>query len=134
MSKIKTRAATHTVTVRRSGDWWSITIDDVPGAFTQARRLDQVEIMARDVIGLMLDVPTDSFDVNLNVHLPPQAEDETRRVAKARQELVDAQAAFSDATRTAAKTLTARCGLTVRDAGRVLGLSHQRVDQLLHSR
>lgn len=29
----------------RSGNWWAIDVPDVPGAFTQVRRLDQAESM-----------------------------------------------------------------------------------------
>ena len=43
----------------RSGNWWSITVPELPGVFAQARRLDQVETMAREAIAMMLDIDTD---------------------------------------------------------------------------
>jgi len=51
---------THGYRVRavRSGNWWSITVPELPGVFSQARRLDQVEAMAREAIAMMLDVDT----------------------------------------------------------------------------
>ena len=42
---------------------WAITVSGLPGVFSQAKRDDQVESMARDAIGLYLDTPRDSFDV-----------------------------------------------------------------------
>ena len=39
-----------TVHAIRSGRWWAITIDEDPRAQTQARRLDQVEDVARSVL------------------------------------------------------------------------------------
>ncbi len=42
----------------RSGSWWAITVPELPGVFSQARRLDQVEAMAREAIAMMLDVDT----------------------------------------------------------------------------
>jgi len=46
------------------------------GVFTQARRLDRVEFMARDAIALLLDVPPDSFDVTVTLatELPFESE------------------------------------------------------------
>lgn len=45
------------VNVERAGSWWAISVPDLPGVFSQARRRDEVEDMARDVIALYLDVP-----------------------------------------------------------------------------
>ena len=43
----------------RSGNWWSITVPELPGVFSQVKRLDQVEAMAREAIAMMLEVDTD---------------------------------------------------------------------------
>ncbi len=34
-----------TAKVTHTGDWWAIAVPEVPGLFTQAKRLDQVEEM-----------------------------------------------------------------------------------------
>ncbi|MFD3506764.1 hypothetical protein [Nocardia sp. NPDC058666] len=39
----------------RSGGWWAISVPEVPGLFTQVRRLDQVVATVRDA--------AESFDV-----------------------------------------------------------------------
>jgi len=41
---------TYTAVCRRVGDWWAIDVPQIRGVHTQARRLDQVEAMARDAI------------------------------------------------------------------------------------
>ncbi|MEU7570251.1 hypothetical protein [Micromonospora sp. NPDC049240] len=46
----------YTATCVRSGGWWAITVPEISGLFSQARRLDQVEGMAREAITLLLDV------------------------------------------------------------------------------
>ena len=55
-----------------SGDWWAISVPEVKGAFSQARRLDQVEGMAREAIALILDVDRQSFDIEVLPDLPPK--------------------------------------------------------------
>lgn len=57
------KATRYTAVCRRAGDWWAIAVPEINGVHTQARRLDQVEHMAREAIALMLDVAPDSFDV-----------------------------------------------------------------------
>ncbi|MGH4022317.1 MAG: hypothetical protein ACRDT0_24395 [Pseudonocardiaceae bacterium] len=53
---------TYDVTTWREEGFWVIDIDEL-GLTTQARRLDQVEYMARDAIALRIDVGEESFDV-----------------------------------------------------------------------
>lgn len=120
----------------RSGSWWGVEIADhegvhVKGGYTQARRLDQVEAMVREAVSLLLDVAEDSFDVRVDPALPA---DIRREVDEARALREQAERAQQEATRAAARAavdLVKRERLTIRDAGRILGLSHQRVDQLL---
>lgn len=59
--------ATYTARAERSGKWWAIEVPEIPGVFTQVKRLDQVEEMARDAIALMLEVPADSFDTEVQL-------------------------------------------------------------------
>ena len=54
---------TYTVNAERTGTWWAITVSELPGVFSQARRLEQVETMARDAIAMYLESPKDTFDV-----------------------------------------------------------------------
>jgi hypothetical protein len=58
---------TYTVEAKRSGAWWAIRVLEVPGAFTQARHLDEAEAMGRAAVVDLLDVEPDSFDVALEV-------------------------------------------------------------------
>jgi hypothetical protein len=121
---------TYTAVCRRVGDWWAIDVPQIRGVHTQARRLDQVEAMARDAIALLRDVPADGFDVTVEPHLDEEAEqtvaastDATRRARQATEEASRLQ-------REAATTLLTKYRLTVRDAGVLLHVSPQRVSQL----
>lgn len=102
---------------------------ELPGVFSQARRLADVERLARDAIALVEGVPPDSFDVLVE---PSLEETAGSLVDAARSSRSDAEAAArraSDDLRAAVRRLTA-AGLTVRDIAFVLGLSHQRVAQV----
>jgi predicted RNase H-like HicB family nuclease len=115
----------YTAEATRSGNWWAITVPEIKGVFSQARRLDQVEAMAREAIALMLNVRPDSF----HVEVKPDVPGEVVQARLARRELRRAEEAADQATRAAAQTLLKQ-GYTVRDAGSLLGISPQRVSQL----
>ncbi len=46
---------THHLTVVRSGRWWAIRADHLPGCHSQARRRAKVESTARDAIAMWFD-------------------------------------------------------------------------------
>ena len=116
-------------TAERDGSTWLIRVPAISRS-TQARRLDQADDMARDLIALMTDEDPSSFDVEIRAELAPHlgrlVQIAVERTASARHE----QLMASLASRAAAHALT-QGGLTVRDAGRLLGISYQRVQQLL---
>ncbi len=124
---------------RRDGEWWAVSVEDadrvhIRGANTQAKRLDQVEELAREIVAVLLDVDEDSFDVELDVELPSEVSEEVRQARHLREQ---AEAIQHEATRVAAQAaadLVRRQGLTMREAARVLGLSYQRIAQLLEKK
>jgi len=115
---------------RRTGGWWAIEVPEIPGVFSQARRLDGVEAMARDAIALMRDVDPMSFDVTVEPHLDEETERLITTARNLRHAVEVEQIMASQATRAAARALIEE-GLTVRDVGQLLGVTHQRVAQLL---
>lgn len=77
---------TYTARCQRSGDWWAISVPELRGVHTQARRLEKAEAMVRDAIALFLDVPSDSFDVRIEPVLPRDLQGKAGRVRKVRGE------------------------------------------------
>ncbi|MGH3562484.1 MAG: hypothetical protein ACRDTN_11960 [Mycobacterium sp.] len=120
-----------TAKATRSGQWWAVEVPEVEGAFTQARRLDQVPAMVADAVHLLTGVPVGEIEVEVgDVDLgDPQVLAEAReareRVAAAARSQEDA----ARASRRAVARLRAR-GLSVRDVGVILDVSPQRVSQL----
>jgi hypothetical protein len=129
---------TYTVKTERSGNWWAFSIPEIPGALGQAKRLGQVDVEARDVIAMMLEVDEDSFGIQLDVKLDPETEHIVAEAKDARAKLEDFQRIAAEQSRKAAERLKSKTGLSTRDIGSLLGISFQRVSQVLgdvkHSR
>ena len=122
-----------TAVAERSGSWWAVHVPDVPGVFTQARRLDQVPAVTADAVGALLDL--DPAEVTVEVR-PVLHDDVAKRLAEARSERQQAEelAASAAAKLRLVATLLADTGLPERDIGSILGVSHQRAHQLLTDR
>lgn len=117
--------------VRQEDGWWIVTVPDL-GLTTQAKHLRDTDRMARSIISLHLDVPADSIEVlrsNL-VGLPQPVADKVHRAVDARAMVAKVQSEANDATVDAARALVG-AGVPLRDAGYLLGISHQRVAQIL---
>jgi predicted RNase H-like HicB family nuclease len=123
---------TYKAIAERSGKWWAVELPDVPGGFTQGRNLKEAAEMAREAVALLLDLPEEEIEIDLQPKLPKDtttalADFQTRRLQRE-----EAEEAERTAQAAAARALTG-AGLSVRDAGVVLGISHQRVAQLAPS-
>ncbi|MGD0861811.1 MAG: type II toxin-antitoxin system HicB family antitoxin [Candidatus Limnocylindrales bacterium] len=119
------------VTATRTGRWWAIEVPELPGVHSQARRLDQVESMAREAIALLLGVGEDAFDLTVEPNLPSlgSLKDSIEEALAAREAAERAQSKASAAIRHAVREIR-DSGYTSRDTGMLLGMSNQRVSQL----
>ena len=121
---------TYKVRARRSGDWWALEVPEVPGVFSQAKRLEQVEPMIREAIALMLDMPEQKVAVDVDYDLPPTVLDALAELTRARVRKEEVERELSGTLRSTAATLV-NSGLSYRDAGALSHISHQRVGQLV---
>lgn len=113
--------------VRRTESGWSIHVPAVD-RHTWASRLREVEDMARDLVQVMTDKPIE--DITVDIQLPPDLDGPIRTLRTARGAAADADAAAREAQRAAATTLR-DAGATLRDIAVALGISYQRVHQVL---
>ncbi|MEV8372239.1 hypothetical protein AB0P21_05850 [Kribbella sp. NPDC056861] len=124
---------TYEAAVTREGRWWMIEIPELDG-LTQARRLDEVEKMAHEYVAVTLDVPMSQVAVAVS------------GIEVAGQDLLEAKMLVDDLRRQAQQlevlvaelargfaTAMTSAGVPVRDVGTVLGVSHQRVSQLVQA-
>jgi hypothetical protein len=121
---------TYKVRAYRSGKWWALETEGVPRAVSQARRLDHADEMIRDALSAVLDVPEDSFDVTIEPDLEDvNADIERLAELRHRQELLANEA--RKAQHEVVAQLVNDVGLPYRDVGTIVGLSYQRVAQIL---
>jgi len=114
---VATAMRTYTVSYERDeGGWWVATVVEVRGCRTQGRTIAQARSRIREALGLFVDNSERAALVE--------------RVKLGAREQQHAQASTRDAVR----VLTRKLRLSVRDAGELLGLSHQRVQQLARRR
>jgi hypothetical protein len=115
----------------REGKFWVIEVRGV--GVTQARRLSQVDEMARDLVAIVAQVPGEEVAVEIKVELGEEVGAEVEEAKRLRTEAVRVQEAATQASRAAAARLR-ETGLSINDVGTLLGVSHQRVHQLLTGR
>jgi predicted RNase H-like HicB family nuclease len=116
---------------RRSGDWWALEVPDLPGVHSQTKRLDRAASEAREAISLMLDVEVEGIEVEVETEIPPEAQEALQAVARAHKAAEAAALQEREAMVRAASVLTQK--LSQRDAGEMMGVSFQRISQLLKS-
>jgi hypothetical protein len=121
---------TYRLVVEREPGWWIVQIPELD-LTTQARRLGDVEKSAREAIAALLDVGTVTFDVEQDVRAPVAV---VRELDEARA-LMDRAAILreesADRIGQAVDKLIKDFGVTMREAGKLLDLSHQRIAQLV---
>ena len=122
---------TYAATVTREGRWWMVAIPELDG-LTQARRLAEAELMAREWIAVTLDTPLEDVAVTVTVERVGGI-DVAGALAKIRSEREQAAALERDASELQARLAKALAAedVPVRDIGAAMGVSFQRAHQLV---
>ena len=122
------------VTVTREGRWWVGEVEGLVGGATEVTRLADLDVEVRDLIGGLLDVDDDSFDLDydLSAIVGNEGQAMWEAFASERAHVYEARRKL-EADRLAALRALADAGVSVRDSAALVGLSHQRVSQLLNA-
>lgn len=118
-----------TARAQRSGGWWAVDVPEVPGVFTQVRRLDQVADQVAAAVATMLEDIT-AADVEVSLDAKTAFAQQVEQALLASEEAARAQARASGLMRQVVHGLRTEEALSVRDVATLLGVSHQRVSQL----
>jgi predicted RNase H-like HicB family nuclease len=109
---------------------WIAHVRGVRGCHTYGRTLEQARRRIREALSLWVE-DADTAELLEEIRLPSEARHAIQSSSAARTRAEREREDAQRATTAAAKLLVERQGLGVRDAGELLGLSYQRVQQLV---
>jgi predicted RNase H-like HicB family nuclease len=133
MASVNSRRAYSIIIERDETGTWIAHVRNVPGCHTYGRTLNQVRRRIREALSLWIE-DAQVAELAEEIRLPSEARQAIRRSSAARRRAERGREEAQSTTAAAANVLVERLGLGVRDAGELLGLSHQRVQQLVSER
>jgi len=110
---------------------WIATVPDLPGCHTYGRSLVEAKRRIREAVALWIDDAAEAAVLEHDVRLPRRALAAVDESRDARARLEKERERAGAATERAVRTLVGDLSLGMRDAADLLGLSHQRVQQLV---
>lgn len=111
--------------------FWLARVGLDGGHLTQGRTIAEARSMARGLAGLVLEVDDNLLVFEYHVDLGDDLDAEVAEARQAREDLERVQHRSARTLRAAARRLVGEAHLTQRDAADLLGVSHQRVAQVL---
>jgi predicted RNase H-like HicB family nuclease len=128
----KIMSAYHVTYERDKSGWWVASVREMRGCHTQGRTVDEARRRIRKAMELFVDDARSAKLVD-KVKLPAHASKAIRLYAALRKQADREDRRASLAARRAVRLLrSGKLKMSARDAARLLGVSHQRVHQLVH--
>jgi predicted RNase H-like HicB family nuclease/DNA-binding CsgD family transcriptional regulator len=122
---------TYTARLEREEDGrWSVELEEEPRVHTWGRTVDQALARVREATALWFQADEASIGLVPRPVLPKSAATAIDQARQARAQARSADRLAMDKTKRAVTALTGR-GVSLRDAAAIIGISHQRVHQLL---
>jgi predicted RNase H-like HicB family nuclease len=112
---------------------WIARSPDVPGFHTYGRSLRQTRNRVREALGLWVD-DADAAELEYRYHFPREWRQAMRVYQEARATAISTERQAQAIAGAVASDLTRHHGLSMRDSAELLGLSHQRIQQLVTER
>jgi hypothetical protein len=127
---VEVKRRSYRVTALRDERWWLLRVPELD-VVTQTRRLGHAERTARDLIATWLHADPGSFDVEVVPAVGDEVIDRlVGEAVEARATAARQSSRAMELTDEAVHRLVAK-GVAMRDVGEMLGISHQRVAQLV---
>jgi predicted RNase H-like HicB family nuclease len=118
---------------RDESGWWIVSVPAVPGCHTQGRTLAEARRRIREALGLFVD-DASRADLVEDVKMPKFVKSAVRDYREARKKAEEAQRTARVRARRVVQVLGGgKLNLSRRDTAEVLGVSPQRVQQLVKS-
>ncbi|MDR1118346.1 MAG: hypothetical protein LBL01_03485 [Bifidobacteriaceae bacterium] len=114
----------HATLTREGPKYWVIEIPEL-GGVTQARNLREAEDMAQDYIAAVTGVPAERVEFRF-----PGLDEAVAGIEAERSLARSHEAKAQESARLLARRLR-EMGVSLKDIGRVLGVSHQRAHQVI---
>ena len=122
---------TYTARLEREKDGrWSVELDEEPRVHTWGKTVEQALARMREAAALWFRTDEGGIELVPRPVLPKATGRTVEQARQAREQARDADRLALEQTRRAAVALAGR-GISMRDAATILGISHQRVHQLL---
>jgi len=124
--------AKYTVTYERDeAGWWIAEVPSVASVNSDGRTVADARRRVREALALAVgDAADEAAELVDDVKLPGEVRKAVARATAARSKLDAVQAEAKESTATTVRELRKRLGLSIRDIAELLGISHQRVQQL----
>jgi predicted RNase H-like HicB family nuclease len=120
---------------RDEAGWWIAEVQGVAGVNSDGRTVADARRRVREALSLAIgDAAAKAAALVDEVKLPGETRKAVARATAARSKLEAIQAEAQESTATAVRELRKRLGLSIRDIADLLGISHQRVQQLARAR
>jgi hypothetical protein len=126
---LRTTERSFDAVVTREGRWWMIHVPALD-AVTQSRSLREVPAMATGVVSALLDAEEEDLTIRLSYELPAEVATAWHEAEALRTQAEEAEDRAAALRREAVRTLLSTTHMSQADAGVMLGLSKQRVQQL----
>lgn len=122
---------TYTARLERGKDGrWTVELEEEPRVHTWGKTVNQALTRMHEAAALWFNTDEDQIDLIVRPVLSKTTGRTVEAARAARDQARDADRRAIEQTRKAAAALTSR-GISMRDAAAILGISHQRVHQLL---
>ena len=125
------RQQQYTLHFAREDGWWVVRIPEARGVHSNGRTLEEARRRVREALSLDIGDAAFTLEFIEKITLPADARRELSRHRTARRRAEDQTQQAMKAAKGAARAL-AKAGLSVRDAGSLLGLTGARVSQILN--
>ena len=115
--------------------WWFIDVPELPGCHSQARNIASGRNHIREAISMVANADWDTFDIDVEYRLPKAQQAAVAKARRTRERAEEAARQAAEAARATEAAVRALqegpTKLGTRDMAELVGVSHQRVAQIL---